>query len=187
MIPIQPTLPISVSFFLGADELEAIAVLQRSLRVDVLRSYQFWESAVARITDGVLTGQSCPWDIELPYGDDMIRIEVKYSREFISKFVAGDRPVFKWAHPKGEGTVKAADVLVLIGVDRDDAVTTWVVPAHALRKCKSLTVLVPRARIGAARSVLDGYQMPLDQMLPEILRAYVTPSPEPLPELIGIT
>lgn len=164
-----------VSAFLARPELDAIEVTRQGLGVDVTRTYQFWESAVARITTGTVTSHGCPWDVVLPYGDFTIRIEVKFAQEFMCRFGDGPRPVFKFAAPKGTHAEKPADVVVLVGIDELDMVHTWAVPAATMPQSTSITMTSPRARAGQSTSRargVDDYRCPLTQLLPEILRAY---------------
>lgn len=159
--------------FLDPEESAAVDLMRRSFRVDVTRTYQFWEAAVARLTGGSLTAHGCPWDVELPYFDRPIRIEVKYSQESWCQFQQGRRAIFKFAAPKGAGVEKAADVIVLVGIDGNEDVYTWVIPARKVRKCASITLTSPRFRVGASRSrEIDSYRCPPTQTLPEVLRAY---------------
>lgn len=160
--------------FLNAEEQHAASVMAMSFGVDVTRTYQFWESMVGRITSGTLTDHKCAWDIELPYIDDPIRIEVKYAQESWCRFNQGARPIFKFAAPKGLMTEKAADVIVLIGIDALEHVHTWAVPAREVRKCVSITLTSPRYRLGGesrSRGV-DSFHCPPSQLLPEVLRSY---------------
>lgn len=160
--------------FMSPDEQAALNLMSTSFGVDVARSYQFWEALVARITSGTLTAHKCPWDVELPYLDEPIHIEVKYAQETSCRFRAGTRSIFKFAAPKGLATEKPVDVVVLIGIDGLDHVSTWVVPGAAIRQCASITMTSPRFRKGTesrSRGV-DGYLCPPSQLLPEVLRSY---------------
>jgi hypothetical protein len=160
--------------FLTAEEQHAASVMTTSFGVDVTRTYQFWESMVGRITSGTLTDHKCAWDIELPYTDDPIRIEVKYAQESWCRFSRETRPIFKFAAPKGRTTEKAADVIVLIGIDALEHVHAWAVPAREVRKCASITLTSPRYRLGGqsrSRGV-DSFHCPPSQLLPEVLRSY---------------
>lgn len=186
-----------LSAFVGPEELSALKVMAQSFNVDVTRTYQFWESAVARLVDGRLTVHKCPWDVELPYLERPIRIEVKYAQETWCNFRAGKRAIFKFAAPKGaHGAEKAGDVIVLLGIDEAQQVHAWVVPATAVKRCTSITLTSPRFRTGSSRSRgVDGYRCPPTQLLPEVLRAYreataaveqagqlTLDGPEPVPE-----
>jgi hypothetical protein len=160
-----------LSSFMSQAEMDAIELLRTSFGIDVTQSFQFWEAAVARITAGNLTPHQCPWDVEIPYGRIDIRVEVKSSREFDCRFRSGTRPVFKFAQPKGDGAEKAADVIVLIGLDVA-GVHTWAVPANSVNKCSSITLTSPRLRRGQSRSRgIDQFLCPPTQLLPEIIRA----------------
>ena len=160
--------------FLTSEEQAAAALLTESFGANITRTYQFWEAMVGRITGGTLTAFKCPWDIELPYGERPIRIEVKYAQESWCRFRAGTRAIFKFSAPKGETTEKAVDVVVLIGIDALEHVHTWVAPASAVRKCRSITLTSPRYRLGGTSQArgIDEYRCPPTQTLPEVLRAY---------------
>jgi hypothetical protein len=177
-MPIRPENPAPLSEplgdFLDLNEQAALSLMADSFGVDVARSYQFWEAMVARITSGTLTEHKCPWDVELPYLDEPIRIEVKYAQETMCRFQTGTRAIFKFAAPKGMTTEKPVDVVVLVGIDGLDHVSTWVVPGAAIRQCASITMTSPRFRRGgASRSRgVDGFLCPPSQVLPEVLRSY---------------
>jgi hypothetical protein len=163
-----------LSDFLTTAEINARWVL-KSFGVDVARTYQFWEHAVARLTTGTTTSHRCPWDIELPFADETVRIEVKFSDETLVQFSQGDRWVFKFATPTGTGAEpKQSHVTVLIGIDANDRVHTWIVPSAALAHAPaSITLTSPRARLGGpSRSDVEHFRSPLGQLLPEVLRAY---------------
>lgn len=163
-----------LSEFLSPAELEARKVLM-GFGVDVARTYQFWEHAVARFTTGTTTSHRCPWDVELPFGDETVLIEVKFAAEALVQFSQGERWIFKFAAPTGTGAQpKLSHVTVLIGIDIYDQVHTWIVPsAHLDHAPTSITLTSPRARLGGTtRSSVDYFRSPLEQLLPEVLRAY---------------
>lgn len=164
----------TVDEFLTSSEIDAIDLIREQFSVDVTRTYQFWEAAIARITTGSLTDHKCPWDIELPFVDGDIRIEVKFSQEFNCEFSEGARPIFKFAVPKGSHTEKPAHVVILIGIDAYGGIYCWVVPAGEIGKCASITLTSPRVRQARnrSRSFVNQYMCPLTQILPEVLRAY---------------
>lgn len=165
-------MPEALALFLSADELAARNLIRDRFGVDVARTYQFWESAVARIVAGDTTTASCPWDVEVDYFGQQIRIEVKFSQEFTCNFGRGARQVYKFAEPKGGGKAKEVDAIVFVGIDANDGLDAWVAPASSIGHVRSITVTVPRCRTGTDRSVLGGVAIPLDQLLPEVLRAY---------------
>jgi hypothetical protein len=153
--------------FTTAEELEALAVL-RAAGVDAVRTYQWWEAMTARLTLGTLTPHRCPWDVDV----DGVRVEVKFSAEFVCDFATGPRPVFEFAAPHGERGTKTADVLALLGIDANDVAHAWVVPAALVRPARSITLTSPRARAGGSpRSSVTGWECPPTQLLPEVLRA----------------
>jgi hypothetical protein len=163
----------SLAAFLGQNELGAARLIRDEFHVDVTRTYQFWEAAVARITTGGQTPHGCPWDVELDYFGKAIRIEVKFSQEFECTFRAGTRQVFKFAAPKGTGEEKPSHVTVLLGIDGQDDVHTWVIPSASLAQSASITLTSPRARRGGtSRSPVDAWRCPPTQLLPEVLRAW---------------
>ncbi len=154
-------------------EQAALDTLGNFLRLDVRRSYLFWEAIVARMLDGSLTGHKCPWDVELGYGAETIRVEVKSAYETWAQFQVGRRPVLKFAAPKGVGAEKPAHVLVLIGLDELADVYTWVIPAKAIGKRASITMSSPRFRTSHSHPAsVDGFRRPAGQLLPEVLRMY---------------
>lgn len=163
-----------IAEFLNAEELAAVSLMAQSFGVDVTRSFQFWEALVARLTSGILTSHKCAWDVELPYLDASIRIEVKYAQETWCHFSSGNRPIFKFAAPKGLMTEKDVDVVVLIGIDALEHVSSWVVPGAAIQQCASITMTSPRFLQGAgSRSRgIDAFHCPPTQILPEVLRSY---------------
>lgn len=159
--------------FLSSEELTAVRLIRDQFQVDVTRTYQFWEAAVARITTGIQTTHGCPWDVELDHLGTPIRIEVKFSQEFPCRFRTGTRQVFKFAAPKGEGREKPSDVTVLLGIDAEDNVHAWAVPSGTLPQSTSITLTSPRTRLGGtSRSPVDVWRCPPTQLLPEILRAW---------------
>jgi hypothetical protein len=159
--------------FLTAEEISAAQLMRDQFAVDVTRTYQFWEAAVARITTGALTPQGCPWDVELDYFGSPVHIEVKFSQEFESRFQAGTRHVMKFASPKGDGAEKASHVTVLLGIDELDDVHAWAVPSASLAQSASITLTSPRVRRGGtSRSPVDVWRCPPTQLLPEVLRAW---------------
>lgn len=159
---------------LGPDEAAALLTLRASLRFDATKSFLFWESIVARLTGGTLTSPGCAWDVELRWGAQTIRIEVKYSLETLCRFANGTRPIFKFSSPRGEGKrAKPIDVLVCIGLDTEERVHAWVSPARMIRASRSITLTSPRVRkTGHDRSALMAGRCPVIQVLPEVLRAY---------------
>lgn len=159
--------------FLTPEEIAAARLMRDQFRVDVTRTFQFWEAAVARITTGALTSQGCPWDIELDYFGAPLRIEVKFSQEFECRFRAGSRHVLKFASPKGDGAEKASHVTVLLGIDELDDVHAWAIPSASLPQSASITLTSPRVRKGGtSRSPVDVWRCPPTQLLPEVLRAW---------------
>lgn len=165
-------MPEYLSYFLSGEELDARELLHVRFGADIARTYQFWEAAVARIVAGHVTSASCPWDVEIAYFTEQIRIEVKFSQEFTCQFRQGSRQVYKFALPKGGGKAKDAHVIVFVGLDAADAVDIWVAPAASIGQVSSITLTVPRTRTGADRSMLGGLDQPLSQLLPEVVRAY---------------
>ncbi|MYT26092.1 hypothetical protein GTW69_38480 [Streptomyces sp. SID7760] len=159
--------------FLTPEEIAAVRLMRDQFGVDVTRTFQFWEAAVARITTGAVTSQGCPWDIELDYFGTRLRIEVKFSQEFECRFQAGTRHVLKFASPKGDGAEKASHVTVLLGIDQLDDVHAWAVPSASLPQSASITLTSPRVRRGGtSRSLVDVWRCPPTQLLPEVLRAW---------------
>ena len=162
--------------FLDHDELAAIALLRDRFGIDPTRTYQFWEAAVARITSGTVTVAGCPWDVELPYGDETILIEVKFSQEFACRFRTGVRRVLKFAAPAGTSKTRAkpVHVTVLIGIDDTETIHTWAIPSGLLPRATSITLTTPRDRIGRqhGRSGLDRWYCPPTQLLPAVLDAF---------------
>jgi hypothetical protein len=61
--------------FVDPAELFAARLMRERFHVDFVRTYQFWEAAVARIVTGSLTPHECPWDVELDYFGAPVRIE----------------------------------------------------------------------------------------------------------------
>lgn len=172
MSPI-PVLSESLAEFLSPDELDAAHLMRERFHVDVTRTYQFWEAAVVRITDGVPTSHKCPWDVEIDPEGIAIRVEVKFSQEFRCRFQTGVREVMKFADPKGSATEKASHVTILVGIDAVDAVHTWAIPSALLPQSRSITLTSPRVRLdGHARSRVDSWRCPPTQLLPETLRAW---------------
>lgn len=163
-----------IGWFMGADEVAAARLLRDQLGVDVLRTYQFWEAVIARLTTGEITAHGCPWDVELDYFGESIRIEVKFSQEFECKFDSGVRHVMKFASPKGGGAEKSGHVTVLVAIDRLDDVHAWVIPSALLSKSTSITLTSPRCRGAKSRSIVDFWRCPITQLLPEVLRAWRT-------------
>lgn len=162
-----------ISEFVGAEEIAAIHLLRDQANVDILRTYQFWEAAIARLTTGTLTPHGCPWDVELDYFGAPVRIEVKFSQEFECRFRSGVRRVMKFALPKGGGAEKASHITVLVGIDNLDNAHAWVIPSAAISKSKSITLTLPGARRGLpSRSVVDFWRCPITQTLPEVLRVW---------------
>jgi hypothetical protein len=162
--------------FMTPEELDAATLIRDQLGVDLVRTFQFWEAAVARMVGGRTTGHRCPWDVELDYPDgSTIRIEVKFAQTTNVKFAQGPRDIYKFADPRGRSTAKDADVLIFIGVNRDDSIDLWVAPCSVIPQSRSITITVPRARSGGAasvRSLLVSYAAPFDQLLVAVLNAY---------------
>lgn len=170
-----PDLSEPLTYLLIADEMAATETLRAGLGIDPTRTFQFWESVVARLTGGDTTPAACPWDVTLPFAaDETIRIEVKYAQESSCAYSSGERLVFKWADLKGRRTEKPAEVIVLLGLDALDRVHAWVVPASKIRQVRSVTVTSPRTLVGAVgvHSAVAPYRCPPTQVLPEVLRAY---------------
>jgi hypothetical protein len=137
-----------VADILAPDELTTIRLVREQFGIDIARTYQFWETAVVRLTTGTVTGHKCPWDVELEYINGPVRIEVKYAQETWCQFRTGRRAIFKFADPKGCGAEKGAHVVVLVGIDECSDAYAWVVPARVVRKCRSITLTSPRFRTG---------------------------------------
>src|SRR3546814_20228960 len=93
-LAMQPTrhYPGSLLDVLMPDEHAALMIMRDRFGVDAARTYQFWEHATARLLDGVTTSANCPWDVEAAG----IRVEVKYSQEFTSRFRIAPRRVSRW-------------------------------------------------------------------------------------------
>lgn len=163
-----------INELLTIEEVQAISVVRESFGLDICKSFRFWERMIARIVDGHETSHKCSWDVEIHYGETVIKIEVKSSSEFICKFDTGSRPVFKFALPKGDKKQKEAEVIVLIGMDADDDVYAWVAAASEIRQSKSITLTSPshRAIYAKRHYSLDQYSCPPSQLLPEILNAW---------------
>lgn len=152
-----------LSTLLDADEHDALVLLRTRFGTDLARTYQFWEQLTARMLDGVTTWAGCPWDV----GAGPTRVEVKFSQEFTVRFRQGTRRVFRWVSLARE----QADATVLFGIDPDDCVYLWVAPSWALGA--SATVTSPRDRVGDARSPLDRWHVPVDQLLPAVVRCHL--------------
>lgn len=166
--------PEPLAHLLTDEEREAILLMRMSFGVDVTRTYQFWEAMVARIVDGSMTAHRCGWDVEASYGLHVIRIEVKFSREFECRFNGAMRSVFKFANPRGTGVPKSAEVTVFLGLDAQDNVYSWVVPSRRLRVSTSITLTSPRVRQYKyeGRHGMDDYMCPPSQILPSVCNAW---------------
>lgn len=167
----MPMQPADVAEFLDPEEVAAIRTLRFDLGLDVLRTYQFHETLIARLLGGSLTAYRCPWDIEV----EGIRVEVKSASEFRS---LTDRQCrFKFGLPSGRGPApKAAHVTVFSGIDLDDGLWSWVIPARLLWKHPpAVTITSPRTRLGGYsrnRSKIASRLVPYDQILPQVVDCY---------------
>lgn len=143
---------------LDQDERDALALVRDRFGLDPARTYQFWERFTARMLDGEVTPAGCPWDVEA----QGIRVEVKFSQEFVVRFTHGARRVFRWVDLRR----KAADAVLMYGIDGRDHVFLWAAPPSTLGR--SVTLTSPRDRVGPDRSPLRRW--PIDQVAPAVAR-----------------
>ena len=152
-----------LSHFLTPTEIQATDTLRGSLGHDPATSADFWERIVARITEGTVTATHCPHDV-----DSLdLQIEVKFSREF-TMLLGASRPsqVFRWTE-LADG--RTAAVTVLLGLDDDRRVHTWVIPRYAIQNTRTITTVVPSRAVGPSRSAVAGYLCPTSDLLGAIL------------------
>jgi hypothetical protein len=165
-IPPPPTLDlpgpytVPVASFLRRAEARGFAAFRNGLGLDIAQTSLFWESVVAREVGGELTAHRCQWDIEIWERGFLYRVEVKYAREYRETGPPA-RQIMKWPWPRGKPSkVKPAEILVLIGLDWDDQVWSWVTVAEQVAVCPAVHVMDPRTRQFDAPSKLSGLQVP---------------------------
>ncbi|WP_131827583.1 hypothetical protein [Mycolicibacterium fortuitum] len=160
-MPIRPEnrgYPTPLTDVLLPAEYEAVIAMRQSLGVDPMRFYDTWERIIARHLDGELTPARHPWDITTAAG---ARVEVKFSYELHMMFRVGRRDVFRF---NGLRTAVESDVLVLIGLDRDDDTHLWIAPSGIARG-KCCTLQNPKCAIGNSRSKFARYLVPFDALI----------------------
>ena len=151
--------------------------LRRLTGFDVSRSPHFWETWIALQIGGEQTEHKGEVDVEVVIWGRRYCAEVKFSRAFWSKYngIRGkdwSRNVFKWSISIPQDVKRRADVLILIGVDTDGAIYSWVVPFNEIKKGRrSLTITAPSSRSDNALGRLDRWNVPPTEMLPAFARA----------------
>lgn len=160
---------------LGEDRVATIAKLKASSGFDALRCAGFWESWAAVQLGGRQTSANHQFDVAVDFGGTEVGVEIKYSQAFWANFalvrdVDCSRHVWKWLVSHRQHYELPPDVLVLIGVDIDSRVYTYVLP-HSALKGRSITVTAPSSRIGQ-RARLDDWLVPPTEMLPAVMRVY---------------
>lgn len=78
--------------------------------------------------------------------------------------------VLKWLISRQEHRDQTADVIVLIGVDVDTSIFSYVLPRGALTKGRSITVTAPSSRLGQPGR-LDEWMVPPTEILPAVRAA----------------
>lgn len=159
----------------GLKTAASIHSLWRATGFNPLHSPEFWESWITVQLGGIKTDQKHPYDIEVEIGGVLYRVEVKYSRAFWSNYspMRGkdySRNVWKWAISKKEHREISADVVVMIGVDSDLSIYSYVIPRHALKKGRFITVTAASSRLGGPGR-LDEWMVPPTEILPAVRSA----------------
>jgi hypothetical protein len=130
-----------------------------------------WESQIANQLGGTMTAKRCAWDVDVSIWGKDCRAEVKFSRAYPALFseMRGhdcSRNVFKWAGLRRG----RADAFILIGLDVDDAVCSFLIPdASIIGPAKSLTITAPSSAKSEAR--MEWASVPFSAILPAFARA----------------
>lgn len=171
---------------LGADVVQAIESLRRVSGHDALFDPGFWEQHVAQRLGGDRTSARASHDVEVTIWGVDRKAEVKFSRAFFADYGKHSRYIFKWMLTKHQVSARAADAIILIGVDIDRAVYSWVLATKNLAAGKrSITVTAPHARRTRSNGRIDRYFVPTTELLPGFARACDAPPPSTLLDLMG--
>ena len=151
--------------------------VRRLTGFDVSRSPHFWETWIAFQLGGEQTEHKGEVDVDVVIWGRRCRAEVKFSRAFWSKYkgIRGkdwSRNSFKWSITIPQDAKRRADALILIGVDLDGVIYSWVVPFSKIKKGRrSLTITAPSSRSDNALGRLDRWNAPPTEILPAFARA----------------
>lgn len=168
--PLETIFPESI---MAADKL-----LKNQFQTSGFDNPLLWEGVVATHIGGKITAHQEGHDVESFMWGKLCRIEVKFSKAFQCRFapIKGKdmtRRVFKWTKFHSLSKRRDIDAFVLIGLDENDLVYAWVIPAFAISlNTSSATFTAPSNRQkGGYRSALIGYLIYFDQLLPCVARA----------------
>lgn len=149
----------------------SVMMASRSLHLeisyDVFMSPNFWEHWIAVQLGGRVTPHKCNHDVDVSIWGKKCAAEIKFSNAYKSKYnpIRGkswDRNVFKWAVSETQINNPTAHAFILVGLDADRSLHTWVVPNGTLSK--SNTICAPSSRKGGLGK-LDKYKCDPYQIL----------------------
>lgn len=139
---------------------------------DPLRSADFWERWISEQVGGEQTKRKARYDVLVSIWGRECSGEIKFSQAFYADYGKHSRYIFKWLLTKPQVRDRAADALILIGVDRDRSIYSWVIPRNALPIGKrSITITAPSDRRPAICGRIDPFLVPVTEVLPAFAAA----------------
>lgn len=158
---------ISVGQMLGDPVADALRTLHALTGYDALRSPDFWELQAAQALGGEQSARGAPFDVRVDIWGIECFAEVKFSQAFWAEYGKHSRNVFKWVLTKSQDANRHADAIILIGVDEDSLIYSWVIPYRSIPEGKrSITVTAPSSRLTGMRGRIDTHQVPATEILP---------------------
>lgn len=156
----------------GADAAYAINSVLSQTGFDPLRSADFWERWVSEQLGGVQTDRKAPYDVRVNIWGRECLGEIKFSQAFYADYGKHSRHIFKWLMTKPQVRNRIADAVILIGVDRDRSISSWVIPRNAMPLGKrSITTTAPSDRRPTICGRIDPYVVPVTELLPAFAAA----------------
>lgn len=163
----------SLSDAFSKDFIEAGRTLEK-YQFSVFKNPEFWERYICTLLGGEHTPRRCEHDVDINIWGRPCTVEIKFSNEYFQKYtpIRGkdwSRYVFKWAKVIGNSGKKNIDVVVLIGLSKDNYIYCWALPRNEIKSRESITVASPDERTSV--SGYDKFMCPLDALLPQV--AYI--------------
>lgn len=168
MSELIPTSPVEL---FGFEMTSLMLQLKSQSGFDALRDPSFWESWLTVQLGGVQTEHKGDVDVAVEIWGRRCTAEIKFSRAFYCQFtpIRGrdwSRNMFKWVITVPQEARRKADAVILVGVDLDDAIYTWVVPYSSIPAGRrAISATAPSSRMPGTSGRLDAHSVPATEVL----------------------
>lgn len=165
-----------VDLFGAAMDASLLSVLDHS-GFDPIRNPAFWETWLAIQLGGATTRHKAEVDLRVRIWGRNCTAEVKFSTAFHCRFTPingrdWSRNMFKWVLTRPQEKRRDADAIIMIGVDVDRSIYSWVVPySHIPSGRRSISVTAPSSRGERSPGRIDSFYSPVTELLPAFARA----------------